>query len=129
LLSIIWPFEEKNEKLYQDNNGKFLVTIEMIAEFDTMMQEHIRHIQNDEIHHHYLGHNIRNELICLIVEAIRRYVLSIIKGAKYFFVILDYTPDAGHDEQMTTLLEVERCSANNPKTISEAQGLLTALEL
>jgi hypothetical protein len=44
--------------LYQDNNGNFLGMAKIIAEIDLVMQEHIRHIQNIDIHHHYLGHNV-----------------------------------------------------------------------
>ena len=35
-------FQGKNKKIYQENNGNFLSLIEVIAEFDLVMQEHVR---------------------------------------------------------------------------------------
>ncbi|XP_042016292.1 uncharacterized protein LOC121764317 [Salvia splendens] len=75
--------ERTNEKIYQDNNGNFLGTIEMIAEFDVVMQEHIRRIQNNEIHHHYLGHNIQNEIISLIADSIIELNVADVRGQGY----------------------------------------------
>ncbi|XP_070031553.1 uncharacterized protein [Nicotiana tomentosiformis] len=111
-------FRGKHEKIYQENNGNFLSLIEMISEFDPVMQEHIRRIKHDEIHSHYLGHRIQNELINLLTSEIKNKIIKKIIEAKYFSIILDCTPDTSHQEQMSFILRSVDISAT-PIKINE----------
>lgn len=91
------------DKLNIKNNGNFLKFIEFLGEFDPVMKEHIRRITSDEIHTHYLGKEIQNEIINLLAKKIRLHILKCLKKAKYYSIVLDCTPDISNKEQMTMI--------------------------
>ena len=111
-------FRGSNEKIYQENNGNFFSLVEMLAEFDPTMQEHVQRIQSGDIHNHYLGHRIQNELIQMLANEVKSKILKNIKDAKYFSVLLDCTPDSNHQEQMSIILRCV-CMGKDPITVEE----------
>ena len=56
----------------------------MLEEFDIVIKEHVRRITSDEIHVHYLGHSIQNELIQLLAHGIRSQIIQKNKASKVF---------------------------------------------
>ena len=77
-------FQGDCEKLYAESNGLFLQMIEMIAEFDPIMEEHIRRCQARQIQYTYLGPKIQNELIQMLASDVRSSIVAKVKQAKYF---------------------------------------------
>ncbi|KAF2893480.1 hypothetical protein ILUMI_12698 [Ignelater luminosus] len=92
------------ERLYESNNGNFLKLVECISNFDNTLSEHISRIQSAQHRMpHYLGHNIKNELINIISEKIKT-IVDLLKQSKYYSIILNCRPDISHKEQLTVIV-------------------------
>lgn len=106
-------FRGSSNKVGTKNNGKFLGLIEMMASFDDVMAKHIRKINNQETHDHYLGPEIQNELIELMASKVREKIVEIIKKAKYYSVMMDCTPDVSHQEQLSMVIRIVNLKLEN----------------
>ncbi|GJQ73386.1 hypothetical protein Trydic_g20013 [Trypoxylus dichotomus] len=94
-----------------------------MATFNPVMQEQLRRIRSSEIHDHYLGANIQNELIKLLSEKVKEEIVSDIKAAKYFSVLLDCTPDLSHQEQLSFVIRFVRTENNASATKHKSVGV------
>ena len=50
MLKIILFFDAQKKNYMKKNNSNFLGLIEMITEFDSIMQEYVRRIKSGELH-------------------------------------------------------------------------------
>ncbi|XP_073362240.1 uncharacterized protein [Aegilops tauschii subsp. strangulata] len=105
-------FRGSNSKVYQDSNGNFLGLVQMLAEFDPVIKEHVDRITSDKIRDHYLGPSIQNELINLLAAAIRWE--SRVDSVKAIRIQLPEIREA-----LLQVAEIDK----DPSTSSEAQSL------
>jgi hypothetical protein len=125
-------FRGSSDKLNTPKNGNFLGLVQLLGKFDPVMTEHLRRVMHKETNHHYFSKNIQNEVIHLLSNEVRGQIVSKIKKAKYFSVILDCTPDISHTEQMSVTFRFfdvdEYCGREcfltyKPVTDSSGEGL------
>ncbi|XP_065650771.1 zinc finger MYM-type protein 1-like [Hydra vulgaris] len=97
-------FQGHTDKLFFKGNGNFLGLVEMISEFDPILQEHVRKIKSHEVSDHYLGKNIENQIIQLLGSEIKKSIILNCQNAKYYSIIMGCTTNVTHQEQLTLVL-------------------------
>ena len=83
------------------HNGNLLGLVELIGKFNPVLDTHLRKIKTHEIHNHYFGKDPQNKLLDIMATATLNELLKRVKAAKYYVIILDYTSDISHQEQMS----------------------------
>lgn len=77
-----------------------------MAKFDPVPKQHVSEVERGANHTSYLGKQIQNELIDCIGGKIMESIVNEIKENNYFSIILDYTPDLSHKEQLSVIIRL-----------------------
>ena len=98
-------FRGSNELIGSPGNGNYLGLLELIAQYDSFLAQHIsRHANHGRGHTNYLSSTIMEEIIVVIGKQILGEIITRVKRSKYYSVSLDSTPDESHIDQLTLVL-------------------------
>ena len=99
------PFQGDNETIGSVHNGNYLGILELLAKFDDLLKEHLEnYAQKGKGKTSYLSHQICDEFVKLLADAVLSKIVKELKEAKYFSISLDSTPDLSHVDQLTFIL-------------------------
>ncbi|KAL1251132.1 hypothetical protein QQF64_018928 [Cirrhinus molitorella] len=93
------------ETFSSPNNGNYMGILELIAQFDPFLREHIARFGNaGRGNPSYLSSTICEEIVKLMGEKVLSDIVNKIKLAKYFSISVDSTPDISHIDQLTFIV-------------------------
>lgn len=99
------PFRGSDETFGSPQNGNYLGLLELLAEFDPFLSEHINtHGNKGKGNTSYLSKDVCEEFINLIGTRMLDKIISEIKMCKYYSVSLDSTPDTSNVDQLTLIV-------------------------
>ena len=89
-----FPLRGHDQQLGSRHNGNFLMAAELLAEFDPFMEEHLRSSGNPGSGKtSYLSPATYEEVTHIMARQCRELILTDVRSAKYFSIIVDSTPD------------------------------------
>lgn len=104
-LSSRLPFRGSNQQMGNCQNGNYLGTLELLAEYDQLLESHIaKYANKGKGHVSYMSSTIVDEFIQLIAREVRAIIAHKIRQSKYFSLIVDSTPDVAHLDQLTIII-------------------------
>lgn len=102
-------FRGHSEQIGDLHNGNFLATVELLAEFDPFLSEHLKcYAHPGSGKTSYLSKTIYEEIIILIRDKVLLHISTEVQLAKYFGIIVDSTPDIAHVDQLAIIIRYVR---------------------
>ncbi|XP_026821587.1 zinc finger MYM-type protein 1-like [Rhopalosiphum maidis] len=99
------PFRGETTQIGCSNNGNFLMAIELIAEFDVVLSEHIQKYGNlGKCHTSYLSFHTYEQFILLMADNVVNNIIREVNEARYFSISIDSTPDISHTDQLSFII-------------------------
>lgn len=98
------PFRGTTETIGSPNNGNFLGIIEVLAEYDPFLQQHIQLYANKGRGNvSYFSKTTYEEFIEALAKKVLQHIINEVKSAKYWGLVLDSTPDISHVDQLSVV--------------------------
>lgn len=99
------PFRGSNEQIGNCQNGNYLGILELLAEYDPLLNSHItKYANKGKGNVSFMSSTITDEFIQLIAREVRAAVVQQIHLSKYFSLIVDSTPDVSHIDELTIII-------------------------
>ncbi|XP_065645747.1 zinc finger MYM-type protein 1-like [Hydra vulgaris] len=97
-------FRGHNEVIGSSNNGNYLGMLELLTQFDPVLKQHIDTFANKgKGNVNYLSKTICEELIDIMSQKVLTHIITEIKKAKYWGIIVGSTPDISHVDQLSVI--------------------------
>lgn len=104
-----------DDKFGSTYSGNFVMSLELIAEFDPFLKNHISEFGNNgKGTTLYLSFTVFEQFIEIMGEKVKKTIVNEIKNAKYFSIIVDSTPDISHTDQLAFIF---RYVSNNGEPV------------
>ena len=116
----IFGLSEPEETIGDNVNVEhFLATIRLLVEYDVLLAELVQNAKEKPKSATNFSNRSQSKIIDLLGENIKKKIVSKIKNAKYFTIMLGSTPDISHKKQVSEILLYVHVDENRKFKIKE----------
>lgn len=99
------PFRGHSSKFGCPHNGNFMMALELIAEFDPFISNHIFKYGNPgKGNTSYLSYYIYEQFIILMSKKVEKTIIQDVINSRYYSISVDSTRDITHVDQLSIIL-------------------------